>query len=104
MMRPMGRILDKNLAIVTSIMIAVILYGSLYPFEFRMPDEGPGPVAALLRTWAHRPGRGDFISNVLLYLPLGFFGVLALRTALWARLLLVTLLGGALSVSVELTQ
>src|SRR5258708_1272022 len=106
MMRPMGRILDKNLSIVTSIMIAIILYGSLYPFEFRVPVEGPGPVDALLQTWAHRPGRGDFISNVLLYLPLGFFGVLAVRFAapLLARLLLVTLLGAALSIAVELTQ
>src|ERR1051326_6774327 len=65
-------------AIVTAGLAVIIAYGSLYPFEFSVPAAGPGPVQALLRTWANTPGRGDFLANVLLYMPLGFFAVLTL--------------------------
>ncbi len=55
----------------TAAVIALIAYGSLYPFNFK-PDAQSGLVAALSQlSWA-RAGRGDRISNVLLYLPLGF--------------------------------
>src|SRR5947207_5255786 len=63
-------------AIVTAGLAVIIAYGSLYPFEFSVPTAAPGPVQALLRTWANTPGRGDFLANVLLYMPLGFFAVL----------------------------
>src|SRR5690349_13599716 len=63
-------------AIVTAGLAVIIAYGSLYPFEFSLPTTGSGPVQALLRTWANTPGRGDFLANVLLYMPLGFFAVL----------------------------
>src|SRR5207302_5759902 len=59
-------------AIVTAGLAVIIAYGSLYPFEFSLPTAGPGPVQALLRTWANTPGRGDFLANVLLYMPVGF--------------------------------
>jgi VanZ family protein len=52
------------------------------------------------------PRRGDFISNIFFYLPLGFFGSLAVagsgRTL--PRILLVTLAGGLLSTTMELAQ
>lgn len=87
-------------------MMAVIVYGSLYPFQFHAPPEGLGPVHHLLTTWANRPGRGDFLSNILLYMPLGYFGVLAWRrpVSAGARLALTLLLGTGLSVTMELTQ
>ena len=52
--------------------IALIVYGSLYPFNFK-PDAIDGGCSRRSRqlSWA-RAGRGDRISNVLLYLPLGF--------------------------------
>ena len=54
------------------VVLALIVYGSLYPFNFK-PDAIEGGVLEALRqlSWA-RAGRGDRISNVLLYLPLGF--------------------------------
>ncbi len=98
--------LNKNYAIVTAVMIAVIVYGSLYPFAFRMPPHGIGPLQTLLRSWADRPGRGDFLSNILLYTPLGFFGVLALRNEVGPakRAGATLLLGTVLCVAMELTQ
>src|SRR5438874_2810124 len=93
-------------AIVTLGMALVIAYGSLYPFDFSVPVAGPGPVHALLATWANKPGRGDFLSNVLLYTPLGFFGALTFteRVRPVMRLLNTILLGATLSISMELAQ
>ena len=59
--------LRRNFSIATAIMIAVIVYGSLYPFTFRQPTTGLGPAArALFNSWAEVPGRGDFIANIAL--------------------------------------
>ena len=87
-------------------MAIVIVYGSLYPFDFSVPTGGPGPVSVLLGSWADRPSRGDFLANILLYMPLGFFGMLSFPRSVgfWRRLLLVVAGGAALSVTMELTQ
>jgi glycopeptide antibiotics resistance protein len=87
-------------------MVVAIAYGSLYPFDFSLPAAGPGPVQALVKTWANRPGRGDFVANVLLYIPLGFFGALSFgeRASLTTRFLGAVLLGVLLSIAMELAQ
>ncbi|TMJ57283.1 MAG: VanZ family protein [Alphaproteobacteria bacterium] len=88
-------------------MIAVIVYGSLYPFTFRQPTAGLGAAArALLNSWADKPGRGDFIANVALYTPFGFFAVLAVSGAGSAakRVLMVVVAGAILSTCMELAQ
>jgi len=92
--------------IAVAIIVAVIVYGSLYPFTFRRPEGGAGPLRSLLQSWAETPHRGDFVANVFLYLPLGFFGSLASagRGRALPRVMLVTLAGGALSVTMELAQ
>jgi VanZ family protein len=96
----------RNYAIITAVIAIVIIYGSLYPFDFSVPTGGRGPVGALLDSWADRPSRGDFLANILLYMPLGFFGMLSFsrRVGFWPRLLLVIAGGAALSVTMELTQ
>ncbi len=92
--------------LVTVIMLAVILYGSFYPFEFRIPPHGIGPLATFLACWSERPGRGDFIANILLYLPFGFFFVLGFPPGRHTRraLFLAVLAGAVMSLSVELAQ
>ena len=98
--------LSRQYAIVTLAMALVIAYGSLYPFDFSLPLAGPGPVQALLATWARKPGRGDFLANVLLYAPLGFFAALTVTDRLrpTSRFLVPILLGAILSISMELVQ
>jgi VanZ family protein len=97
---------NRGFLIATAIIIAVILYGSLYPFTFRQPEDGVGPLRNLLRSWAEPPGRGDFIANIFLYLPLGFFGSLTLAGGrrVLPRILLVILAGSFLSTGMELSQ
>lgn len=92
--------------IILAIIIIIIVYGSLYPFAFSVPDNGEGPLRTLIESWSVPPGRGDLIANILLYMPLGFFGVRAFRqtTRFWVRFS-ITIGGGALlSVAMELAQ
>ena len=98
--------LNKGFLIAAAIIVAVILYGSLYPFAFYQPEGGAGPLIHLAQSWAETPGRGDFVANVFLYLPLGFFGSLAVAGSgrTFRRILLVALAGGTLSTTMELTQ
>ncbi|HET9448683.1 MAG TPA: VanZ family protein, partial [Steroidobacteraceae bacterium] len=88
------------------VVLALIVYGSLYPFNFK-PDAVEGGVLEALRqlSWA-RAGRGDRISNVLLYLPLGFclFLWLAQRWRRAPSMIIATVLGTLLSLSIEIAQ
>jgi VanZ family protein len=88
------------------VVIALILYGSLYPFEFHLPLNGPGAWSTLLSGWSSRPGRADFIANILLYVPFGWFGMGSLprQVSTGLRLVLVAIAGSVLSVTVELIQ
>jgi VanZ family protein len=97
----------KHFAIATAIVIAIIVYGSLYPFVFGPADDGIEPaLRALWETRAERPGRIDFLANILLYMPLGFCAIRTLGR--WGgavgRMMLVTLFGALLSASMELLQ
>ena len=99
--------LARNFSIATAVVITIIVYGSLYPFEFHEPIGGLGPAAlALLKSWNKTPSRGDFVANVALYMPLGFFTVLAIGKGVGAptRIALAILIGALLSTCMELAQ
>ena len=98
---------DTRFVLLTALAVVAIVYGSLYPFDFRIPADGQGAVIALLRSRAMMPsGRGDFVANILLYLPLGWFGILSMprQMSVWLRFLLVLIGGTILSLTMELTQ
>lgn len=86
--------------------VALIAYGSLYPFNLK-PDALDRSVFAALRelSWA-RAGRGDRIANVLLYLPLGFclFLWLSSRARHSVAIVASVALGSLLSFGVEVAQ
>ena len=97
---------SRNAVVALIIVIAVIGYGSLFPFAFHVPTNGIGPFRTLLETRKLPPERGDFLVNVALYLPLGFFGSLMTRQRWrtpWQMALAVSL-GAILSIGIELTQ
>jgi len=95
--------LDRNLALVTVAIVAIILHGSLYPYAFRVPSGAGNPVATLIGTWAMPPRSfGDLVANVLLYVPFGLLTALALGRD--ARIWLVTLAGLALCTGIEVLQ
>jgi VanZ family protein len=86
--------------------VAVIYYGSLYPFELRALENPGRAIAYLLGTTGEWDKPGDLVSNILLYIPCGLFGMLALkeRCPLAAAILLATLAGTLISFSVEFLQ
>jgi VanZ family protein len=95
----------RNSQLAMALLIGMIAYGSLYPFAFHAVPGGVGPLRMLLDRWDMTPGRGDFVSNILLYVPLGFVGMISVgrRASLW-RLAAVIAIGGALSLSMESLQ
>ena len=87
-----------------AIIVALILYVSLYPFRFGA--DGPAVTEVLRQlSWA-RASRGDMLNNVLLYVPLGFCIALAVEPRFGRSTGIATgLLGGALlSLTMELMQ
>lgn len=86
--------------------VALIAYGSLYPFNLKPDALNHGVMEALRElSWA-RAGRGDRIANVLLYLPLGFclFLWLSARLRRSAAVIVAVIGGSLLSLAVEVAQ
>jgi VanZ family protein len=97
------------LGLIFLITILLIVYGSLYPFDFHAGRVAAGPVWVLLHAWPTTLNRSeirDIAINILIYLPIGLFGVLYLGKGKPrpATSLLTILLALALSVSMELIQ
>ncbi len=88
---------------------ALILYGSLYPWQFHAKALRAGPVWMLLHAWPrpfHRTDAVDAAINVPLYVPFGIFCFLAMSDA-WPRIVRAALaIFGAvlLSTCVEFAQ
>lgn len=88
-----------------AVTVGLILYGSLYPFEFRACVDPAGDFRNLLATWKQPSSRGDLLANIVLYLPLGLFAAKALYGIATPLRVIASLLAGiALSVSVEFIQ
>ena len=87
-----------------AIFVALILYVSLYPFQFGA--DGPTAMEVLRElSWA-RASRGDMLNNVLLYVPLGFCIALSVEPRFGRLTGIATgLVGGALlSITMEIMQ
>jgi VanZ family protein len=95
---------------ILAIAVALILYGSLYPWQFYARHYAANPLWILLRSW---PTGGfdryivwDAVVNITLYLPVGIFGFLAVseRAPRALRILTPLALALALSASIEMLQ
>jgi VanZ family protein len=88
------------------LVVLFIIYGSLFPFDFRERSYPGGPVLYLLSTWHEWDNRGDLLANILLYLPFGFFMASALPPRFSGALgfVLATIAGVAFSSAIEITQ
>ncbi|HLH39030.1 MAG TPA: VanZ family protein [Bryobacteraceae bacterium] len=96
---------DWRSAAAATFLAALILYGSLYPFRFHPVYFPHGLLRAFLATAYGRVDRGDVISNILLYLPLGYFAVRVWPVApAPVRVMAMIIAGAILSTSIELAQ
>jgi len=62
------------------LVLALIGYGSLYPFEFIARPDGLDEALKLFTQPSLRMQRGDLIGNLLLFVPHGFLSALAARS------------------------
>ena len=91
------------------ITVALIVYGSLYPWQFRSISITVNPLSTLFQSW-HWPANRflirDLLLNIALYVPVGAFAHLAFRSSgLRAWSLFGSLvLGFVLSTSIEMAQ
>lgn len=92
------------------LVIALVLYGSLYPWHFDFSSYAGNPLHFLLRTWPpeewNRAVARDVAANILFYVPVGAAAFLALarrgsRARAWAG---AVVLGFGLSACVEILQ
>ncbi len=72
--------LEQNMRLVLFIVSILIAYGSLFPFQFVMTDFQGTDILSWLFTFNQRTTRGDILGNILLFLPLGFFGALGIAS------------------------
>jgi glycopeptide antibiotics resistance protein len=82
----------------------VILYGSFYPFRFYLHHNPRGPLGVLLASGFRMSTPDDVVSNILLYIPFGFFAAYALEHRILSMIAGAALAGFALSLFVELAQ
>ncbi len=87
-----------------AVVVALIVYVSLYPFRF--DPGGPSMIEALDQLKWARAGRSEMLNNVLLYLPFGFCVALLMepRFGRTAGVLAAVVFGALLSLNMELLQ
>jgi VanZ family protein len=88
------------------LVVGLILLGSFYPFKYRPPSDGIGPLATLIASWNARLPRGDFLVNIFFYAPLGVVGIHVPppNVSLVRRLAMTLAFGAALTIGCELLQ
>ncbi|NVJ61587.1 MAG: VanZ family protein [Gammaproteobacteria bacterium] len=67
---------------VLGVVIIIITYGSLYPFNFNFSLFAQEPGWEWFWDLSYRTSRGDILGNVLLFVPAGFFGFMVGRSRL----------------------
>lgn len=84
--------------------IVLVVYGSLWPFVFLIPDGEP--YRAFLNTVYRDYRLNDLIMNLGLFLPIGFFGLLSARdSGELPRRAVVVLVGGvSLALALQIAQ
>jgi VanZ family protein len=95
----------RSFAVALAVTATLILYGSLYPFEFYNHVDPANGLRHLLSTWRTRSSIGDLLANILLYLPFGFFAAkTANRLPPLLRVSIALLTAALLSIAVEYAQ
>ena len=96
----------RSLSRLLLLIVALIVYGSLYPWRLRAPTQTGGPFGILLRSLSDPIYGRDLLLNVALYVPFGAGAYLAFRrpSRKLYSFVMPVLMGLALSTTIELIQ
>jgi VanZ family protein len=97
-MRASAQHKDPAIALLLAAYIALIAYGSFFPFEWRTP----AAAALRLPAWPSHVDKSDVIQNLFVYFPLGLLVAMSRNRA--RAVFHAALVGGMVSLSVEMMQ
>lgn len=88
------------------LILVLIAYGSLYPFDFSTAGLTGDAVEHFLQDWTLLSSPGDQLGNIALFMPYGLIGMLALRgdRAAAAKFLALAIFGGILAAWLQALQ
>jgi len=88
------------------VVTVIIVYGSLFPFNFQAHDLNWVIFDLFLQSWRDRTSWGDLLSNIALFVPFGVAGILSTRNLRFSflKVLLVFASGLILAVGLQFTQ
>lgn len=86
--------------------IVLATLGSIFPFDFQVPELDSATIGRFLQSCCKIPSRGDVLGNVILFVPIGFTGMLASRSgdAVRRSFLLVCLVGFFVALALQIMQ
>jgi VanZ family protein len=89
------------------VVVALIVYGSLYPWQFQSAHYAESPLWILFHSWPRAFDRffyRDLVINIVIYVPFGAFCFLSLTGGRAMRVIVTLLAAAVLSASIEITQ
>jgi VanZ family protein len=94
------------MAVLFFAVLFLIVYGSLYPFDFTAAALAPESAGGHFFSWNVFSSRGDVLGNVALFVPYGFVGMLALpsRRPFAANFIPLAIFGIFVAVGVQILQ
>ena len=94
------------MALLFFMVIVLITYGSLYPFNFTFAAPDPQALEDFIYSRSLLGTRGDILGNIALFVPYGFLGMLALppRRSIAARFILLSVIGLVVAAGVQALQ
>lgn len=100
-----SRDVRAGIRVIFGVVVILLAYGSLYPFDFVASGPLWPAVQRVLQDWSTGESRGDILGNVALFVPFGFFGLMNMRRApaLTGAIAVLTL-GTALALGLQLAQ
>ena len=86
--------------------IVLATLGSIYPFNFQASELNVVTIGAFLQSCCKMASRGDILGNIILFIPIGFTGMLVTRPESSAsrRFLFVCLVGGIVALALQVMQ
>lgn len=86
--------------------IALVTLGSIYPFNFTTAEISGTAISEFLGSCCGRPGRGDTVANIILFMPVGFTGMLGvwLDRPVRRRMFLVFFWGALVALFLQVLQ